>query len=364
MFVVIEGIDGAGKGLQRKELAKLLKANNILFEQTEFPDHKGIIYPQVIHPALHQETKMSPKSMFVAFALDQMLWQSKINKYINQKNKHFIADGYYSTNLAYQVIFRKVISMESALKFAQEFDIQKPDLTIFLDVDPKVAMQRKAKEDGHEEGLDMFEGDIKKQIILRKAFLKMIKPDAVKRGLIGEVFTRLERKGLKCVACRMIQATKSQAEGNYPGTKEWLTKLGNKTITNYENNTKALLDDIGTTEPLEIGKMIYKSLINYIMDGPVIISVWEGNQAIKVIEKMMGNTDPLLADIGSLRGDFGFDTSQFAVKSGRIVFRTLVHRSDSVEEAEREIKHWFGDSYKYLGKYSRIDYKGAFGELL
>lgn len=203
---------------------------------------------------------------------------------------------------------------------------------------------------------------MKKPTSIEKTFM-MIKPDGVKRGLVGEIFSRLERVGLKLVAARMIMVSEEQARGNYPGTPEWLVGMGNKTWNNYEGNEKQIMKDLGTIDKLEIGQKIYDALVNYLMDGPVVISVWEGNHAVKVVEKMMGKTDPTVADIGTVRGDFGFDTPQFAVKSGRIVFRTLVHRSDSAEEAVREIKHWFGDKYKDLGDYERVDYIGSWGEL-
>ena len=195
---------------------------------------------------------------------------------------------------------------------------------------------------------------------IEKTFL-MIKPDGLNRGLVGEIFSRLERIGLKLVASRMIKATPEQAKGNYPGTKEWLEGMGNKTLNNYNGDLKAVKADMGTDKPLEIGKKIYAALVNYLTEGPVIISVWEGNHAVKVVERLVGKTDPTVADIGSIRGDFGFDTPQLAVKSGRIVFRTLIQRSDDPKEAGREIKHWFGSKYKYLGDYERVDYVGSWG---
>ncbi len=198
---------------------------------------------------------------------------------------------------------------------------------------------------------------MKKIDSIEQTFL-MIKPDGVKRGLVGDIFKRVERMGLKVVATRMIWATREQAKGNYPGTDQWLYKMGEKTFTNYKGDEKALLEDLGTTDLLEIGKIVYKSLVDYLTEGPVIISVWEGNNAVDIIAKLMGETNPLTADIGSVRGDYGFDTPKMAVKSGRIVFKTLVHRSDSKEEADREIKHWFGDKFKYLGDYKRVDYIG------
>lgn len=194
---------------------------------------------------------------------------------------------------------------------------------------------------------------------IEKTFV-MIKPDGVKRGLVGDIFSRLERVGLKLVSSRMIMATEDQAKNSYPGTKDWLIGLGEKTLTNYGSNIALLKSDMGTTDPLVIGEKIYKALIKYLLDGPIIISVWEGNHAVKVVERIVGKTDPTQADIGTIRGDFGFDTPQFAVKSGRIVFRNMIHRSDSVHEADREIENWFGKKYKYLGDYLRTDYTGSY----
>jgi nucleoside-diphosphate kinase len=197
---------------------------------------------------------------------------------------------------------------------------------------------------------------------IERSFL-MIKPDGIKRGLVGEIFKRLERIGLKLVAARMIRATEAQARGNYPGSVDWLTKMGEKTHKNYDYNEEMIKADLGTIDRLEIGKKIYNALVKYLMSGPVILTVWEGNHAVRVVKKLVGITDPTLADVGSIRGDFGFDTPQFAVKSGRIVFRTLVHCSDEADEATREIKHWFGDSFKDLGSYERVDYIGMFDNI-
>lgn len=191
---------------------------------------------------------------------------------------------------------------------------------------------------------------------VEKTFL-MVKPDGLKRGLVGEIFSRLERIGLKLVSARMIQATKEQARDNYPGTKDWLTKMGEKTYNNYSGNEKAILEDLGTVDKEKIGKKIHESLVNYLTDGPVIITVWEGNHAVDIVRRLIGKTDPVIADVGSVRGDYGLDTPQLAVKAGRIVFKTLVHCSDSVDEAKREIAHWFGDNFTDLGDYKRVDYQ-------
>ena len=194
---------------------------------------------------------------------------------------------------------------------------------------------------------------------IEKTFM-MIKPDGVKRGLIGEIYSRLERIGLKLVAARMIVPTCDQARKNYPGTKEWLINLGEKTYTNYNQDIVAIKRDLGITDKLKIGQKVYDGLVRYLTSGPVVLSVWEGNHAVQVVRRLAGKTDPTLADIGTIRGDFGFDTPQFAVKSGRVVFNTLVHISDGQAEAEREIQQWLGKKYEYFGDYNRTDYTGMY----
>lgn len=188
----------------------------------------------------------------------------------------------------------------------------------------------------------------------------MIKPDGVKRGLVGKVWQKFEEAGLKLAAARMIQASDAQAKGNYPGTDEWLVGMGAKTWKNYDSDEAKILEDLGTTDKKEIGQKIYDALVGYLTSGPVVISVWEGNEAVKVVRKLAGATDPTVADVGTIRGNWGYDTPKLAVKAGRIVFQTLVHISDSPEESKREIEHWFGDKFKDLSNYERVDYSGAF----
>lgn len=202
--------------------------------------------------------------------------------------------------------------------------------------------------------------DISLHSSIEKTFM-MIKPDGVKRGLVGRIMSRLENIGLKLVASRMILATEEQARGNYPGdNKDWLIKMGEKTLKNYNNDLEKVKAAMGTNDTLEIGNMILDGLVKYLTSGPIVLFVWEGNQAIEMVRKIAGATDPTQAVPGTIRDAFGYDSPRLAVSSGRITTQTLIHISDSPEEAEREIKHWFGDKYKYLGDYDRIDYVGSF----
>lgn len=191
---------------------------------------------------------------------------------------------------------------------------------------------------------------------IEKTFL-MIKPDGVKRSLVGDIIGRLEQSGLKMIYSRMILASEDQARGNYPGTDEWIKGMGDKTKNGYKGDLKLVEKEMGTTDSLEIGTRIYDELVRYLTSGPMIAMVWEGNHSVVIARKLVGATRPQEADLGSIRGDFGFDSPQLAVRSGRIAMETLMHVSDSKEEAEREIRYWLGDDFKTM-KYKRTDHIG------
>ncbi|MCS7144344.1 MAG: nucleoside-diphosphate kinase [Archaeoglobaceae archaeon] len=125
----------------------------------------------------------------------------------------------------------------------------------------------------------------------------MVKPDGVQRGLAGEIISRLERKGFKIVAMKMLKISKELAENHYAEHK---------------------------------AKPFFSSLISYITSAPVVAMVVEGNNAVKVVRKLVGATNPAEAEPGTIRGDFGLDLG-----------RNVVHASDSIASAEREIKLFF-----------------------
>lgn len=173
MFIVIEGIDGAGKGRQRSELVAHLSDLVPELTTVDFPDHNSPIYEELIHPALHEERELTPAGWFLSFALDQILWQKKIAEAVGSKEKYFIVDGYFTTTLVYQCILNEFYSLDKALEFADMFEMPKPDMVVYLEVDPEVAMGRKQDEEGHEEGLDIFERSLEKQKKINAGFLKL-----------------------------------------------------------------------------------------------------------------------------------------------------------------------------------------------
>ena len=127
--------------------------------------------------------------------------------------------------------------------------------------------------------------------------LVLIKPDAMQRGLAGTIITRLEKRGLKLVALKMLHLDKALAQRHYAIHKD---------------------------------KPFFNNLVDYISSTPIVAAVFEGEGAIAVIRKTMGETDPAKAEAGTIRGDFGVD-----------IEHNSVHGSDSAETAEKEIKLFF-----------------------
>jgi nucleoside diphosphate kinase (EC 2.7.4.6) len=186
----------------------------------------------------------------------------------------------------------------------------------------------------------------------------LLKPDAVQRGLIGEIISRFERTGLKIVALKMIRPTKEQAMNFYPSDEEWLTSVANKSLTVYKQLGIDPKKDFGTTDPIEIGKIIKEWLAEFIASGPCVAMVIEGNRAIEVVRKIVGATRPYEAQPGTIRGDYSTDSPELANILKRPL-RNLVHASDSKEVAEKEIKFWFKDDE--IIKYKRADENIIYG---
>jgi nucleoside-diphosphate kinase len=189
----------------------------------------------------------------------------------------------------------------------------------------------------------------------------MIKPDGVKRGLIGEIIQRFEKAGLKIVGMKMVQANKEQVEEFYPKNKEWFETVGNKTTKAYQNLGLSVQETFGTTNLEKIGRTIKKWLIDFITSGPIVVMVVEGNHAINKVRSIVGYTDPLTAAPGTVRGDLSSDSIALANIMARATIN-LVHASSSQKEAEREIKVWFDESE--LFDYKRCDEDIVLGKFL
>ncbi|GAV23999.1 nucleoside-diphosphate kinase [Carboxydothermus pertinax] len=125
----------------------------------------------------------------------------------------------------------------------------------------------------------------------------MVKPDGVQRGLVGEIISRFEKRGFKLVGLKLMQISRELAETHYGEHKS---------------------------------KPFFEGLVNFITSGPVVAMVWEGKEVIATAREMMGATNPLKAQPGTIRGTYGID-----------VGRNVIHGSDSPESAAREIALFF-----------------------
>jgi len=137
----------------------------------------------------------------------------------------------------------------------------------------------------------------------------MVKPDGVQRGLVGEIISRIEKRGFKIIALKMYTITEEIATNHY---------------AEHE------------------GKPFFHSLLDFITSGPSVSMVVEGKGAVAVIRAMVGATNPQEAAVGSIRGDFGLEMG-----------RNIIHASDSTESAKREMAIHFSESD--ISYYSRID---------
>lgn len=195
-----------------------------------------------------------------------------------------------------------------------------------------------------------------------------VKPDGVKRALVGEILRRLEILGLKMVAGKMLVPTVSQAKGNYPdiATKdghEWMVNLGRKTLNTYQETGRDVVADHGTKDPEIIGQRVYDSLIEYLTSGPMVIMVWEGHLAVSQARVLAGATAPAGALPGTIRGDLSFDSQVLTSAQNRRALRNVVHVSGAVDEALQEIAFWFGTEAKFNDKYIRTDHAAMFGQI-
>ncbi|XP_067663526.1 nucleoside diphosphate kinase B-like [Haliotis asinina] len=127
-----------------------------------------------------------------------------------------------------------------------------------------------------------------------------VKPDGVQRGIVGEIMKRFESRGYKLVACKMMKASTEHLEQHYADLKS---------------------------------KPFFPGLVKYMASGPVVAMVWEGKHVVKMGRKMLGATNPIDSEPGTIRGDFCID-----------VGRNICHGSDSVESAQKEIALWFSPS--------------------
>lgn len=177
---------------------------------------------------------------------------------------------------------------------------------------------------------------MKKPKIALERSLLLIKPDVLQRQIVGEILSRFERKGFKIIALKMLNATKEQVGRHYIDDDEYSIETGEKA----KKGAIARGEDVSNWNSLERGRIIRQRNIDYLTCGPIIAMVLEGFGVITQVRKVLGNTSPADGDIGTIRDDYSLDTYVLADYISRST-RTMLHASDSVENAEREIKIWF-----------------------
>lgn len=144
--------------------------------------------------------------------------------------------------------------------------------------------------------------------------LVILKPDAVQRGIMGEIISRFEKVGLKIIGLKFISPERENLEEHYEGIGKLLTRKG---------------------------KEIFEGTIDYMASGPVIGIVMEGVEAVEVVRKMVGTTEPKTALPGTIRADFAHMSYEHANKSGGV--KNIVHASADPSEAKLEIAIWFNE---------------------
>ena len=181
-----------------------------------------------------------------------------------------------------------------------------------------------------------------KQFIERT--LVILKPDAVQRSLVGETIKRFENLGLKFAGIKLALAKKEDVRMHYTVDPDWIKTTGEKAKKAKEKQ------GINVSESAEeIGERVLEALIKFMTAGPVVVMVIEGAHAVPLVRKIVGSTEPLSSDVGTIRGDYVFDSYEMADTNNRAI-RNLIHASSDIESAKKEINIWFDE--KELLNYS------------
>ncbi|HII30284.1 TPA: nucleoside-diphosphate kinase [Candidatus Woesearchaeota archaeon] len=169
----------------------------------------------------------------------------------------------------------------------------------------------------------------------------IVKHDGIQRGLVGEIIKRFEQRGMKISALKMIRPTEEHVNKHYVMTDAWVEKLGENT----RRAAKAKGVELKESNK-EIAERVREWNKKYLMEGPIVVVLFEGYHAIEVGRKIVGPAEARQAPVGTIRGDFSADSYEIADVLKRPV-RNLVHASGNREEAENEIKVWFSEMEIY-----------------
>ena len=181
----------------------------------------------------------------------------------------------------------------------------------------------------------------------------ILKPDTIQRSLTGDVISRFERAGLKMTGMKLVFATEELLQKHYNKDDEWFQKKGEGVVKDMEAQGMPV-----EKEPIEYGRDIIRTVVRYMTEAPVLAMVLQGSNAVGVVTKLVGTTEPTSADVGTIRGDYTVDSYAHATLEDRAV-KNLIHCSDCVEEAERELALWFTEDevHDYVTAQERIMYE-------
>lgn len=167
----------------------------------------------------------------------------------------------------------------------------------------------------------------------------ILKPDAIQRGLVGEIIKRFERIGLKIVGMKMHMADEAKLWEHYSKDDAWYLKKGERILEN-----KKSLGHVVDKEAIEYGKDIIRAVVNFMKAGPMISMVIEGNNAASIVKRLVGSTEPATADTGTIRGDFALDSYNLCDVDASRGMRNIIHCTDPADgegAQDREIGIWF-----------------------
>lgn len=170
--------------------------------------------------------------------------------------------------------------------------------------------------------------------------LVLLKPDAVARGISGEILTRIERCGLKIVASKFTNVSKELGRKHYAKDDSWKESVGQRSMDECKEFGLEVLSIFGTSDPIKVGELVVERNAEFLNSGPVFAFVFEGPNAVKKVRNLIGSTFPESATPGTIRGDFGLENSFTGTSRKRTTYN-LIHASGNLEEAKEEINLWF-----------------------
>lgn len=174
----------------------------------------------------------------------------------------------------------------------------------------------------------------------------LIKPDGVRKKIIGEIITRFEKVGLHLAAAKLIWVDKTYVGKHYRDDDDYHLSVGEKTLENYKEYGLDPGETLGTKDPVEVGRMVRKWNMEFLSSGPVFAMLWVGAGAIKLVRKMAGFTFAYDAPPGTIRGDYGMD-SAYGSNVEKRAAQNIVHASGNEEEASFERQLWFKEDEIY-----------------